>query len=350
MDTTCTIPTGAMAERVKFSAVVVGSFFVSMIYYPLFGNWMWGGGFLSTLGKYFGLGHGALDFAGSSVVHGMGGMMALAGAIVIGPRIGKFKKNGKAVAIPGHDIPMAVIGTIILFFGWFAFNAGSTMNGTDFRIAVVVANTMIAGAVGGLVAMFYMWIRFGKPDPSMTCNGTLAGLVAITAPCAYVNSISSFIIGAVSGILVCVSVSVIENKFKIDDPVGAFSVHGVNGMWGIISLGIFADGTYGAEANGIGGGVRGLLYGDAGQLMAQFVCIAVLIVWGFGSSYLFFKLLDKVMGLRVGRDAEISGLDMPEMGVLAYPDFTLNSSEFDYFKSPAAQIAASNIVLEAEKV
>ena len=196
MDTTCTIPTGAMAERVKFSAVVVASFFVSMVYYPLFGNWMWGGGFLSTLGKYFGLGHGALDFAGSSVVHGMGGMMALASAIVIGPRIGKFKKDGKAVAFPGHDIPMAVIGTIILFFAWFAFNAGSSLNAADFRISVVIVNTMMAGAVGGLVAMFYMWAKYGKPDPSMTCNGALAGLVAITAPCAFVNSVSACIIGA----------------------------------------------------------------------------------------------------------------------------------------------------------
>ena len=187
MDTTCTIPTGAMAERVKFSAVVVASFFISMIYYPLFGNWMWGGGWLSQLGKNFGLGHGAVDFAGSSVVHAMGGMMALASAIIIGPRIGKFKKDGTPVAIPGHDIPMAVFGTIILFFCWFAFNAGSTMNGTDLRLAIVTTNTMIAGAIGGFVAMMYMWIKYGKPDPSMTCNGALAGLVAITAPCAFVK-------------------------------------------------------------------------------------------------------------------------------------------------------------------
>ncbi|MFA0814416.1 MAG: ammonium transporter [Anaerofustis sp.] len=327
MDTTCTIPTGAMAERVKFSAIVIGSFFVSMIYYPLFGNWMWGGGFLSSLGSYFGFGHGALDFAGSSVVHGMGGMMALASAIIIGPRIGKFKKDGTAVAMPGHDIPMAVIGTIILFFGWFAFNAGSTTNGTDFRIAVVATNTMIAGAIGGLVAMFYMWKRYGKPDPSMTCNGALAGLVAITAPCAFVNSISAFIIGAVAGVLVCISVSFIENKCKLDDPVGAISVHGVNGIWGIIALGLFADGTYGTGLNGVDGAVTGLFYGDAGQLIAQLICVAVLIIWGFGSSFLFYKALDKIIGIRVQAADEVEGLDMPEMGVLAYPDFTLKNNE-----------------------
>ncbi len=177
MDTTVTIPTGAMAERVKYSAVVITSFFIAMFLYPLFGNWVWGGGWLSTLGKNFGLGHGVVDFAGSAVVHTMGGMIALAGAIVLGPRIGKFKKDGTSRAFPGHNIPMAIIGTIILFFCWFAFNAGSTLNAADLRLSVVATNTMIAGAIGGLVAMFYMWKRFGKPDPSMTANGCLAGLV-----------------------------------------------------------------------------------------------------------------------------------------------------------------------------
>lgn len=335
MDTTCTIPTGGMAERIKFSAIVIGSFFVSMIYYPLFGNWMWGGGWLSQLGKNFGLGHGAVDFAGSSVVHAMGGMMALAGAIIIGPRIGKFKKDGTPVAIPGHDIPMAVIGTIILFFGWFAFNAGSTMNGTDFRLAVVATNTMIAGAVGGFTAMMFMWIKYGKPDPSMTCNGALAGLVAITAPCAFVNSISAFFIGLVAGVLVCVSVYVIEHKFKIDDPVGAVSVHAVNGIWGIIALGLLADGTYGDGLNGVAGTVKGLLYGDAGQLAAQLINVGVLIVWGFGASYVFYKVLDKIMGIRVSAEAEVSGLDIPEMGCQAYPDFVLTNPEGNTFSVEA---------------
>ncbi|HPE16345.1 MAG TPA: ammonium transporter, partial [Oscillospiraceae bacterium] len=338
MDTTVTIPTGAMAERVKYSAVVITSFFISMFLYPLFGNWVWGGGWMSALGQTFGLGHGVVDFAGSAVVHSMGGMLALAGAIVIGPRIGKFKKDGSARAFPGHNIPMAIIGTIILFFCWFSFNAGSTLNASDFRLAVVATNTMVAGAIGGLSAMFYMWGKFGKPDPSMTANGTLAGLVAITAPCAFVNAISSFVIGLVAGILVCVAVPFIENRLKIDDPVGAISVHGVNGFWGIIALGLFADGQYGDGLNGVPGGVTGLFFGDASQLVAQLVAIAVLLVWGFGVSYLFFKALDAVWGLRVSPEDELEGLDIPEMGVLAYPDTQLIRTDLDFASTDNAEI------------
>jgi len=338
MDTTVTIPTGAMAERVKYSAVVITSFFISMVLYPLFANWVWGGGWLASLGANFGLGHGVVDFAGSGVVHSMGGMIALAGAIVIGPRIGKFKKDGTARAFPGHNIPIAIIGTIILFFCWFSFNAGSTLNSTDFRLSVVATNTMIAGAIGGLVAMFYMWAKFGKPDPSMTANGTLAGLVAITAPCAFVDGPSSFLIGLVAGLLVCVSVSFFENKLKLDDPVGAISVHGVNGFWGIIALGLFADGKYGDGFNGVAGGVRGLFYGDATQLYAQLICLAVLLVYGFGVSFLFFKVLDKVWGIRISPEAELEGLDIPEMGVMAYPDQQLVQSELDYDSADNADI------------
>ncbi len=329
MDTTVTIPTGAMAERVKYSAYVIISFWISIIAYPLFANWVWGGGWLSTLGKNFGIGHGVVDFAGSAVVHSMGGMIALAGAIVIGPRIGKFDKDGKPRAFPGHHIPMAIVGTIILFFCWFSFNAGSTLNAGDFRMAVVATNTMIAGAIGGLVAMFYMWIKFGKPDPSMTANGALAGLVAITAPCAFVNGISAFIIGAIAGLIVCISVAFVENKCKIDDPVGAISVHCVNGVFGVLSVGIFADGTYGDGLNGVAGGVKGILFGDPSQLLAQVICVGVLIVWGFGGAFVFFKILDKVWGLRVSPEVELEGLDLDEMGAYAYPDFQMSNSEFE---------------------
>ena len=338
MDTTVTIPTGAMAERVKYSAVVISSFFISMFLYPLFGNWVWGGGWLATLGVNFGLGHGVVDFAGSGVVHSMGGMLALAGAIAIGPRIGKFKKDGSVRAFPGHNIPMAIIGTIVLFFCWFSFNAGSTLNSTDFRLSVVATNTMVAGAIGGLIAMFYMWVKFGKPDPSMTANGTLAGLVAITAPCAFVNAISAFIIGLIAGLLVCVSVPFVENKLRLDDPVGAISVHGVNGFWGMIALGLFADGQYGDGINGISGGVTGLFFGNASQLVAQLVAIAVLLVYGFGVSLVFFKVLDKVWGLRVAPEDELEGLDLPEMGVLAYPDQQMVRSELDYDSEDNAPI------------
>jgi Amt family ammonium transporter len=338
MDTTVTIPTGAMAERVKYSAVVITSFFISMFLYPVFACWVWGGGWLSTLGVNFGIGHGVVDFAGSAVVHSMGGMLALAGAMVIGPRIGKFKKDGSARAFPGHDIPMAIIGTIILFFCWFAFNASGALNASDFRLAIAATNTMISGAVGGLVAMFYMWKKYGKPDPSMTANGALAGLVAITTPCAYVNGISACIIGIVAAFLVCNAVPFVENKLKLDDPVGAISVHCVNGLWGVISLGLFADGSYGDGINGVAGGVRGLFYGDPSQLLAQLIAVAVLFVWGFGMSYGFFKLLDKVWGLRVAPEQELDGLDIPEMGVLAYPDNQLIRSELDYSSEDNAEI------------
>lgn len=324
MDTAVTIPTGAMAERIKFSAVVAGSFFIAMFLYPIFGNWVWGGGWLAQLGSKLGLGNGMVDFAGSAVVHTIGGMAALAGAVVLGPRLGKFRKDGTPVAIPGHDIPMAILGTIILFFGWFGFNPGSTLAGTDGRIAVVAVNTMIAGAVGGFAAMMYMWARYGKPDPSMMCNGALAGLVAITGPSGFVSPASSAIIGLVGGFLVVESVFFLERRLKVDDPVGAISVHGINGMWGIVALGLFADGTYGAGLNGVESAVTGLFYGGGvGQLLAQLVGVAVSIIWGFGASYLFYKAYDKLFGMRVKAADELAGLDVPEMGVAAYPEFVM---------------------------
>src|SRR3989449_6576037 len=183
MDTTATIPTGAMAERWKYSAFVIYGLLVGSVIYPIFGNWVWGGGWLSQLGKNFGLGHGHVDFAGSSVVHMVGGVTALAGAMVLGPRIGKYNKDGSANPIPGHNIPMGVLGCFILAFGWFGFNPGSTLAGADLRIAVIAVNTMLASASGAIFAMFYMWFKYGKPDPSMMVNGMLAGLGAVTAPC-----------------------------------------------------------------------------------------------------------------------------------------------------------------------
>lgn len=325
MDTAVTIPTGAQAERVKFSAVVIGSFFISMLLYPVFGNWVWGGGWLAQLGAKLGLGHGVVDFAGSGVVHAIGGAAALASAIVLGPRIGKYTKDGKVNVFPGHDVPMAILGTIILFFGWFGFNPGSTLAGTDLRISVVAVNTMLAGAVGGFVSMMVMWILYKKPDPSMMCNGALAGLVAITAPSGFVNVNSAVLIGAVAGVLVVASVLFIDRKLKIDDPVGAISVHFVNGLWGILATGIFADGTYGSGWNGVAGNVSGLLYGNPGQFAAQLIDVGVILVWGVGLSFIFFKLLHATMGMRVKPEDEVAGLDIPEMGMLAYPDFVLKN-------------------------
>ena len=325
MDTTATIPTGSMAERWNFKSFVIYAFFVGGILYPLYANWVWGGGWLSQLGKNFGLGHGHVDFAGSSVVHMVGGVCALAGAMVIGPRYGKYK-DGKVMAIPGHHIPMAVVGTFILAFGWFGFNAGSSLAGTDLRIGVIATNTMLASAAGAFSSMIFMWMRYGKPDISMMCNGMLAGLVAITAPCAFVTAPSAVLIGAIAGLLVCVSVFFIDRTLKIDDPVGAISVHGVNGAWGVLSLGLFADGTYGDAYNGITGGVKGLFYGDSGQFIAQCIGTATNIVYVFVVSYIFFKILDKVIGLRVSQEVEIEGLDQAEVAVTAYPEFNLNKS------------------------
>jgi Amt family ammonium transporter len=323
MDTAATIPTGAMAERWKFSAFCIFGLFMGMLVYPLFANWVWGAGWLSQLGKEFGLGHGHVDFAGSSVVHMVGGVAALAGAMVLGPRIGKYTKEGEPVAMPGHDIPMALLGTFILAFGWFGFNPGSTLAGGDLRIAVVAVNTMLAGTAGAIAAMLYVWVRMGKPDPSMLANGMLAGLVAITAPCAFVTSVSSVVIGAIAGVLVVMSVLFIERTLKVDDPVGAISVHGVCGAFGALSVGLFADGAYGDGWNGVPGTVRGLFYGDASQLVAQSVGVLTCFVFVFVTFYAFFKLVDVLIGNRVSADVELEGLDIPEMGALAYPDFVL---------------------------
>jgi ammonium transporter len=292
-----------------------------MISYPIFGNWVWGGGWLSKLGVNLGLGHGYIDFAGSSVVHAVGGITALAGALVLGPRLGKFNKDGSANVIPPHNIPMAILGTFILAFGWFGFNSGSTLAGSDLRIAVVAVNTMLASAAGALTSMLIMWKKFGHPDPSMSANGMLAGMVAITAPCAFVNSWAAVVIGMIAGALVVGSVFFVERTLQVDDPVGAISVHGACGLWGVISLGLFADGAYGDGWGGVAGSaVRGLFYGDAGQFLAQLIGAVTCFVFIFILSYTFFKVQDKIMGIRSKPEDEIAGLDIPEMGINAYYD------------------------------
>lgn len=320
MDTAATIVTGGMAERWKFSAFIPFGVFMGAIVYPIYGMWVWGGGWLATLGANYGLGHGVVDFAGSSVVHAVGGFAALAGAIVIGPRLGKFKKDGTPVALPGHNIPMAILGTIILVFGWFGFNGMSTLAATDLRFPIIIGNTMLAGAAGCLAAMFLVWRLWGHPDPSMAVNGMLAGLVAITAPCAFVTPWAAVLIGLVGGFVVVGGVVFFERVMKVDDPVGASSVHGLNGAWGMIALGLFADGTYGAGWNGVEGGVRGLFYGDASQLIAQLIAVVVVFSWAFGMHYAFFRVQNAIQGVRSSVEDEIAGLDAGEMGVLAYPD------------------------------
>src|SRR5215211_3557225 len=343
MDTAVTIPTGALAERWKWMSFVVYCLFMSMFAYPVFGNWVWGGGWLAQLGSQFGLGHGHVDFAGSSVVHMVGGVAALAGAIVVGPRIGKYGKDGKVNAIPGHHMPMALLGVFILAFGWFGFNAGSTLSGNDLRISVVAVNTMLAGAGGAVSSMVWTQLKYGKPDLSLMANGMLAGLVAITAPCAFVTSAGAVIIGLVAGVLLVGSVWFVEHRLKIDDPVGAISVHGVNGAFGVLSVGLFADGTYGAGLNGVAEPVVGLFYGGGlSQLAAQAVGTAACVIFVFVSFYSFFKLVGLVLGNRVSAEVELEGLDLAEVGVLAYPDFRLHSPI-----APSAGVIPAGVAGEA---
>jgi len=326
MDTALTIVTGAAAERWKFLTFCVSSVLMGAFTYPIFANWAWGGGWLAQMGTNLGLGKGYADFAGSGVVHAVGGLTALAVALIIGPRIGKFNRDGSSNAIIGHDISAVLIGCFILAFGWFGFNPGSTLGASAagcLRIGSIAVNTMLAGATGTFGAMLFMWITKGKPDASMSANGLLAGLVAITAPSGFVNTVSSAIIGLVAGLLVCLSVAFVENKLKVDDPVGAISVHGTCGLWGVLSVGLFADGksNYGGSWNGVTGSVTGLFYGDPSQLVAQVIGIITLIGFVFTFSFVLNWILDAVLGQRISIETEVAGLDLPEMGQLGYPEF-----------------------------
>lgn len=314
--TAATIVSGAVAERLKFSAYLGYSLVISLLIYPIYGHWVWGGGWLSKLP--FGLGH--LDFAGSGVVHAMGGFFGLAGAMVLGPRFGKFLPSGTPQAIPGHSIPLAALGTFILWFGWFGFNPGSTFNGHHLRIAVIAVNTVLSASAGGLSAMLYVLMKTKKYDVAMALNGVLAGLVAVTAPCAWIEAWAAVIIGLIAGIVVVWGVFTLE-KLKIDDPVGAVSVHGFNGIWGLISVGLFADGTYGnytTEAPW----VKGLFYGGGtDQLVAQLLGAGVVASYAFLTGWAVFKCLDVVIGIRVSPEEELKGLDIFEHGGPAYPEF-----------------------------
>ncbi len=321
LDTAATIPTGAMAERWKFSAFVAYGFAASMLIYPVYGCWVWGKGWLSDLGGMFGLGSGVVDFAGSSVVHMTGGVMALAGSWVLGPRIGKYGRGGAANAIPGHNVPMVALGTLFLAFGWFGFNAGRGFDATDLRIASIATCTLLATAAGCLAALLTMWSIFGKPDPTMGCNGLLAGAVAISASCAYVSPIGAAVIGGIAGVLVVGSILAVDKYLKVDDPVGAISVHGVCGAFGCLAVGLFATGEYGANTNGVALAPIGFFHGGGfGQLGAQAVGVLVNILWVMPVSLLVFGLIGQTIGNRVSARAEIEGLDVPEMGVLGYVD------------------------------
>jgi len=319
MDTTAIIPTGAMAERWKFSSFALYGFCVGAFIYPVFGNWVWGGGWLAAMGQNWGLGHGDVDFAGSSVVHVAGGTIAFVGAWVLGPRIGKYNADGSPNPIPGHNLPMAILGTFILAFGWFGFNPGSTLASTDTHIGVIATNTMLASGAGAVFGMLISWIRIGKPDASFACNGMLGGLVAITGPCAFVDAWAAVLLGAGAAIVMYCSVFFVEEVLKIDDPAGAISVHGMTGIWGEIGLGLFANGKYGDGWNGVAGPVRGIISGDYTQILAEMVGFCSCILWIGGSSFVIFTIIGKLVGgNRVSEEAEIEGLDIPEMGTLGY--------------------------------
>ena len=325
METAGYIIVGAIAERISFAGFLLAELSVGGIIYPIFANWVWGGGWLAHIGTTMHLGHGAVDFAGSGVVHATGGWTALALAILLGPRIGKFGKDGKPHAFPGHNIGYVVLGTLILVFGWMGFNPGSTLGATDLRIGVVAVNTLLAACFGFVTSMAMTNATQGKPDISMSCNGMLAGLVAVTAPCAFIAPWAASVIGAIAGFLVVGSVY-FWDKMKVDDPCGAISVHAVCGVFGVLCVGIFADGTYGDGWNGVAGPVKGLLYGDASQLGAQVVDVVVGFVWAFGITMVLFSIFKLFVKIRVSAEAEIQGLDMPEFGVECYPDFVTHQS------------------------
>jgi Amt family ammonium transporter len=297
--TAATIISGAVAERTKFSAYLVYSAFVSALIYPIFGGWAWGslyngGGWLEGLGF--------IDFAGSTVVHSIGGWLALAGAIVVGPRLGKYDKAGKVKPIPGHSIPLAGLGVFLLWFGWYGFNPGSTTTG-DPSIAIIAVTTTLAAAAGSISAMLATWFKYGKADVGMTLNGALAGLVGITAGCANVTPLSAVIIGAIAGVLVLFSVLFFD-KIRVDDPVGAVSVHGVCGAWGTLAAGLFDTAGFSLKTVGV-----------------QLIGIGACFVWAFVTGLIVFKLIDLVIGMRVSKEEEMAGLDFCEHGATAYPDF-----------------------------
>ncbi len=307
--TTATIVSGAMAERTKFTSYMMYSFVVTLLIYPVSGHWIWGGGWLAADMNFW-------DFAGSTVVHSLGGWLALAGAFVLGPRSGKFGPDGKPRAIPGHNLPLVTLGVFILWLGWFGFNPGSTMAAAASDIAHITVTTNAAAAIAAIAALITAKIMFGKWEATMALNGALAGLVAITCPCAWVSIPGAVAIGAVAGVLVVLSVIGIERILKIDDPVGAVSVHGVCGAWGTLALGLFSTGS------GDGAPNPGLFYGGGvDQLVSQAIGVVSVMAWGLITGLVLFSLIKYTVGLRVSPQEELEGLDFGEHGNEAYHGF-----------------------------
>ncbi len=312
--TAATIVSGAMAERTKFQAYLLFSVVISALIYPVVGHWIWGGGWLAEMGMW--------DFAGSTVVHSTGAWVALTGAILLGPRVGKYNPDGSSNAIPGHSIPLASLGVFILWFGWYGFNPGSTMGAVP-EIAHIATTTTLAAAAGVISAMYMAWIMFSKPDISMALNGGLAGLVGITAGCAFVSPLSAVIIGLIAGILVVLAVVMFDKVFHIDDPVGAVSVHGVCGAWGTIAVGLFAQDVFAPGTTG-----NGLFFGGGSKLlMSQIAGVASVMVWCFVTGFILFSVIKATVGLRVSKEEELRGLDIDEHGMEAYSGFQIFTTE-----------------------
>ena len=308
-----TIVAGGMAERMKFPAYLIYSFVISAFIYPIVGHWIWGGGWLAKLNF--------ADFAGSTVVHAVGGFAALIGTMILGPRIGKFNKDSSANVIAGHNIPLASLGVFILWFGWFGFNAGSTLGvGDGTLIARVAMNTSLAAAAGGILAMFTVWKIFGKPDLSMAMNGALAGLVAITAPCAFVDPWAAITIGAIGGVIAVLGVILLD-RLRIDDPVGAVPVHGFNGIWGTLAVGLFGKQALGLANNGLfyGGGLT--------QLGIQLLGVSAVVIFIVIAMGIVFKMINASIGLRVSREEELRGLDIGEHGMESYAGFEIFTTQ-----------------------
>lgn len=307
-----TIVSGAVAERLKFKAYLVYSVVITAFIYPISGHWMWGGGWLSELGF--------IDFAGSTVVHAVGGFAALAAAWVLGPRIGKFNKDGSSNAIPGHSLTLAALGVFILWMGWFGFNSGSTLSGMNPGIAYIAVTTTLSAAAGVVSSLLVYWVKSGHPSTEMALNGALAGLVAITAGTASVTPVGAIIIGLIAGPVLVFGVDLVERVFKVDDPVGAVAVHGLNGMWGTIAVGLFASASAGTMTDM--GAVNGLFYGGGiAQLIPQLVGTVAISAWAFVTMGVLFFILKRTMGIRVSPKEELEGLDISEHFTTSYPEF-----------------------------
>ena len=318
--TAATIPTGSLAERWRLPASCLFGLVMAIVIYPVFGCWAWGGGWLASLGVSFGIGNGFVDFAGSGVVHLTGGVAALVGSSSLGPRIGKYRKDGMPNPIPGHNIPMVVVGSLLLASGWIALAAGGGLVSADLGVGPMAVRALLAAMAGCLGSCLYAWLFFGKPDPTLCCNGLLAGSVAIAAPCAFVSPVGAVIIGGLAGLLAIAGILLVERTLKVDDPAGAISVHGICGAFGCLCVGLFAAGDYGKGWNGVADATPlGIFYGGGfGQLIAQMIGVAANLIWVAPTSYLAFRLIGLAVGNRVSARVEVEGLDIPETGVLGY--------------------------------